>query len=176
MPICPGELLNRNDTRGRWWPKSKIGLLGKELGVSWSQHPHGQQQGQKETTSAVHMNKREPTGQQRGAPVPFSAAGWSPCAPTQRVLQWVSRDTLGRTHWETIGLELPLWSVCEDSRDAWSSCLGWWGAGLEPVARICGQCLGGCLLLPSHGRGSQGFLQTSHRGYTYAHAASWGRV
>lgn len=115
----------------------------------------------------------------------FSGACGSPCTLTEgwwgvsqeraRLLQWMSRGTLGRAGWGAMGVELPLWCSCENSRDAWSSWDGY-GAGLEPVVRICGQYFGGCLLLPSHGRSTQGFLQTSGGNFAYAHDASCGRL
>lgn len=64
--------------------------------------------------------------------MPFSGAGWSPCTPTQRVVgsptgEGQDAAVAEQRHFgkNTTGLELPLWSSCEDSRDAWSSGLGW---------------------------------------------------
>lgn len=93
------------------------------------------------------------------------------------MLQWISRGTLGRTGSETMEVKLPPWPSCETTAGM-QGALAWdgWGAGLEPVGRICGQCFGGCLLLPSDGRSNQGFLQTSGVGFTYACSAPCGRL
>lgn len=83
----------------------------------------------------------------------------------------VGRGTLGRTGWEIRGLSCLCGPVVRTAGMHGALAWGGWRAGLEPVVRICGQCFGGCLLLPSHGS-SQGFLQASGGGFRYAHAAS----
>lgn len=68
---------------------------------------------------------------------PHTEGWWDISQERAGVLQWMSRGTLGRTGWDTVGVELPLWPSCENSRDAWSSGLGWIGCWL----RVCGQDL-----------------------------------
>lgn len=59
---------------------------------------------------------------------------WDISQERARQLQWLSRGTLGRTGWETMRVELPLWSVV---RTAQSSGLRWIGSWL----RACGEDL-----------------------------------
>lgn len=147
MPVGPGELLTKNDTRGRWWPKSKIGLSGKGVRMLWWGDTSWSTAGtERDHLSCAHEQERA-----------YRTTAWSTCAFSRSSLKPLHTHTEGggisyrrgpgccsgwaETLWEEqVGRPSGLSCICGPVVRTAGMCgaLAWdgWGAGLEPVASV----------------------------------------